>query len=345
MAERKKQSGTEIIQEQREKIVEKVIEDMKKDGLNWTAPFLKNLSPHNPVTGNVYRGGNRLHLAFAAAALGHEDPRWMTFKQIGDNGWHLKKGSKSAMVEYWKMFERREEDEATGEEKVTGKYPKLVGYWRVFNAEDVVGIPPLEVPEHKGDFTASVAQDLIASSRCPVEESMAYGGIAGYVPALDQIVIADRKSFTSDESFTRVLLHEMVHSTGHSSALNRESNGSYDSPEYAQEELVAELGSLFAAADLGIQKMELDDEFYQNHVAYLQSWLSALQDDPSYLFKAAAMAEKADTYVMDRYESHVQARQESSPVLQPSLAEAAKQAMSASVEQLQDDHIRSMQGR
>lgn len=333
MAEQKKRSGTEIIQEQREKIVKKVIEDMKKDDLNWTTPFLENLSPHNPVTGNVYRGGNRLHLAFAALALGHNDPRWITFKQITDNGWHLKKGSKSAMVEYWKMIEHREEDETTGEEKITGKYPKLVGYWRVFNAEDVVGISPLDIPAHQEDRTAAVADRLIDSSRCPVEEKPAYSGVAGYIPSSDKIIIADRSRFTSDESFTRVLLHEMIHSTGHPNALNRENSGTYGSPEYAQEELVAELGSLFAAADLGIQNMELDDDFYQNHVAYLQSWLSALEDDPSYLFKAAAMAEKADTCVMDRYESCAQVQKEDIPVLQPSLSETSRLAKQASLQQ------------
>ena len=85
-------------------------------------------------------------------------------------------------------------------------------------------------------------------------------------PISDRILIAPRVTFRSDESFTRVLLHEMAHSTGHPSALDRPSNTDFGSPEYAKEELVAELGSLFASADLGIQSADMEGEFYENHV-------------------------------------------------------------------------------
>lgn len=93
----------------------------------------------------------------------------------------------------------------------------------------------------------------------------------------------------------------MTHSTGHPSALNRGCNTNFGSPEYAQEELVAELGSLFLSADLGIQSADYEGEHYENHVSYLQSWMHALEDDPSYLFKAAAKADKAGTLIIGRY--------------------------------------------
>ena len=146
------------------------------------------------------------------------------------------------------------------------------------------------------DRTAAIADDLILSSRCPIVESMRYQGSAGYAPGSDRILIAPRETFLSDETFTRVLLHEMTHSTGHPSALNRGCNTDFGSPEYAQEELVAELGSLFLSADLGIQSADYEGEHYENHVSYLQSWMHALEDDPSYLFKAAAKADKAGTH-------------------------------------------------
>ena len=87
---------------------------------------------------------------------------------------------------------------------------------------------------------------------------MRYQGSAGYAPGSDRILIAPRETFLSDETFTRVLLHEMTHSTGHPSALNRGCNTNFGSPEYAQEELVAELGSLFLSADLGIQSADYE---------------------------------------------------------------------------------------
>lgn len=72
-----------------------------------------------------------------------------------------------------------------------------------------------------------------------------------------------------------------------------------------QKELVAELGSLFLSADLGIQSTDLEGEFYENHVSYLQSWMNALENDPSYLFKAASKADHADTFIMERYEEEL----------------------------------------
>ena len=172
------------------------------------------------------------------------------------------------------------------------------------------GIPAPPVPEHVSDRTAAIADDLILSSRCPIVESMRYQGSAGYAPGSDRILIAPRETFLSDETFTRVLLHEMTHSTGHSSALNRGCNTNFGSPEYAQEELVAELGSLFLSADLGIQNTDYEGEHYENHVSYLQSWMHALEDDPSYLFKAAAKADKAGTLIIGRYNDVLEKRRD-----------------------------------
>ena len=131
------------------------------------------------------------------------------------------------------------------------------------------------------------------------------GEDALYSPATDRILIAPRETFRSDEAFTRVLLHEMTHSTGHPSVLARELDTRFGSPSYAEEELVAELGSLFLSADLGIQSTDLEGEFYENHVSYLQSWMNALENDPSYLFKAASKADHADTFIMERYEEEL----------------------------------------
>lgn len=215
------------------------------------------------------------------------------------------KGAKSALIEKWKQFAFYKENEDTGEKELAGRYPKLVGYWNVFNAEDIEGIPPENAPVHQNDRTAIIAQNLEESSRCPIIESSGYLGSAAYSPATDRILIAPRETFRSDEAFTRVLLHEMTHSTGHPSALARVLDTRFGSPSYAEEELVAELGSLFLSADLGIQNTELEGEFYENHVSYLQSWMNALENDPSYLFKAASKADHADTFIMERYEEEL----------------------------------------
>lgn len=303
MSEKRKSPGVAHVEEQRAHVVEKIVEDMKRDGLRWSEPYLPTLTPHNPVTGTVYQGGNRLHLAFVGMERGFADNRWVTFNQIRDQGWHLMKGAKSAIIEKWKSYAIKEENEETGETEVTGHYLRLIGWWNVFNACEIEGIPPEAGPRHESDRTASIAADLIESSRCPVIESGAYLGKAAYAPLRDRILIAPRETFRSDESFTRTLLHEMTHSTGHPSALGRSCNTDFGSPEYAKEELVAELGSLFLSADLGIQSADMEGEFYENHVSYLKSWIHALEDDPDYLFKAASQADKASGYLIGRYET------------------------------------------
>ena len=305
MKEQKKSKSLEIVEKQRALVVEKIIEDMKRDGLHWSEPYIPSLSPHNPVSGTVYQGGNRLHLGFVGYMRGFTDNRWCTFNQIRDSGWHLKKGAKAALIEKWREFSIKEENKDTGEKEVTGHYLRCVGYWNVFNASEIEGIPAPPAPEHVSDRTAAIADDLILSSRCPIVESMRYQGSAGYAPGSDRILIAPRETFRSDEAFTRVLLHEMTHSTGHPSALARELDTRFGSPSYAEEELVAELGSLFLSADLGIQSTDLKGEFYENHVSYLESWMSALENDPSYLFKAASKADHADTFIMERYEEEL----------------------------------------
>ena len=160
MKSKQKQTPTEIVDNQRQAVVEKIIEDMKRDGLRWAEPYLPSLTPHNPVSGTVYQGGNRVHLGFIGFMRGYTDNRWATFNQIKDAGWHVKKGAKSALIEKWKQFAFYKENEDTGEKELAGRYPKLVGYWNVFNAEDIEGIPPENPPVHQNDRTAIIAQNL-----------------------------------------------------------------------------------------------------------------------------------------------------------------------------------------
>lgn len=98
MTKEKKMSAVERVEAQRAAVVQKVLADMKRDGLRWSEPYLPSLTPHNPVTGTVYQGGNRLHLGFIGMVRGFTDNRWCTFKQVQDAGWRLRKGAKSALI-------------------------------------------------------------------------------------------------------------------------------------------------------------------------------------------------------------------------------------------------------
>ena len=291
-------AGTDIINEQRKQIVERVIEDMEKGGTQWIMPWSKHFAQQNAVSGHVYRGANRIHLAFVSMIRGYDDPRWCTFNQAKSKGWKVKKGAKSVAIEHWKIFAVTSKN--ANDEDIINHFPKLVGCWRVFNACEIEGIPPmpeLALRESDSDGVGEIADMLIASSRCPIHEASTIDQ-ACYIPFADCIEIPHRLSFDSDESFTRTLLHEMAHSTGHASALNRNMSGRFGSEGYAMEELVAELGSMFASADLGLGGTQPDPRHHEQHVAYLQSWMKALREDHSALFAAASKADDAATFIL-----------------------------------------------
>ncbi|MBQ6112878.1 MAG: hypothetical protein IJL10_01315, partial [Synergistaceae bacterium] len=128
------------------------------------------------------------------------------------------------------------------------------------------------------------------------------GSRAFYSPSEDYIQVPHRGDFKSQEGFYSTVLHELVHATAHPSRLNREERfgqggrggqgGRYGnfSQEYAFEELVAEMGSLFIASSAGIPQSECE---FQNHASYIESWLKSLRNDNMYIFRAAAEASKA----------------------------------------------------
>ena len=207
---------------------------------------------------------------------------------------------KSAAIEKWKLCHTAK-DGGEGEEPTIISYPVLVGAWRVFNAGDIDGIPELGNPDidHVEDGSAPVIEAVKASSRCPIVENASIDQ-AAYSPLRDIVKMPPQKTFSSDESYLRTLLHEMTHST--SVVFGRDLHSGFFSESYAFEELIAELGSVFASSDLGLGCADVDSRHYQNHVAYLQSWVSALQGDPAFLFRAASKADEATAYLMARYE-------------------------------------------
>ncbi len=311
MATKDKDTKTafEKIQETRQEIVDEVIKLLESDkkldwSMGWNGP---NLKPHNPVSGAQYQGANRLRLAFAAIINDYQDPRWCTFAQAKAQDWQVKKGSKGVLCESF-IFEREVKDlDENGNEKrdengnIVYKKEKLEKPIRttftVFNASQILGIPKLpQLNPPSTDFQLEVAKNFIASSDCPV--TYVAQKRAFYDPDLDRICVPPKEFFKDEESFFATVTHEMGHSTGHESRLDRDMGGSFGSKSYAKEELVAELCSMFTQSNLNI---ELKGEHFENHAAYLQSWISILKDDPNELFTAAEKASKAADYLYDRF--------------------------------------------
>lgn len=220
-----KKTASQIVSESRKELVDTLIHKMQ-DGVHpvremWNSVGLYGL-PHNPISGARYQGVNLLRLLMASVEQKHEDPRWMTLKQANKQGYRIKKGAKSVLLEKWIWSKVIEEENENGEleKKMIKLRNPYVNFFRVFNAEQIDGIGPIPkvIPMEKNEML-QVAEEVIASSQCEIVEAMQPR--AYYSPTEDKIMLPPRDHFKSQEAFLAVTLHEMSHSTGHPDRLNR----------------------------------------------------------------------------------------------------------------------------
>ena len=252
---------------------------------------------------------------------GFRDPRFATFKMASDKGCHIIKGSHGYPIERWKRMlvsktdptVRLKQPKTEEEWKIAlanpeyKEEPRCVGTFTVFNAEQMENAENLiSVECFKPIEPDRVADGLVKASPCPVIETL--NDEAFYLPGADKIYVPQRNQFTSVESFCRTLLHEMGHSTGHPSRLDREQCGlKQNRQKYAFEELIAELSSVFTANAIGLDLRGVDDDkplaadevdAISNSAAYLKGWASQLKDPGGELLKAATRASKATDYLV-----------------------------------------------
>ena len=310
---KKNDKTKQIIDANRTATVKKFIALLDDKTLSWTKEWsgCSAADPMNPCTGTHYSGANRLHLMMVALEKG--DHRFCTIKQANKRGWRVKKGAKSYIVEKYgkvKVYERDDDGNVKrdddGHPVIAYCFMKPLGWWNVFNFADIDGAPEMPRPtEHTTTELDAIIDALKDSSRCRVDEGVTTNHNADgayYSPSGDYINVPDRTVFTSLDAALATLTHEMTHSTGHASALNRDGITKFThfgSDSYAFEELVAELGAVFTTAYLGTT-CEMDDVHFRNHAAYLKGWVSDFTDKPDKLFKAAALASKASDYLIDR---------------------------------------------
>lgn len=294
------------VSDNRAAIVTKLVEMAQNGELDWSRGWANRFArPYNPISKHFYHGCNLALLSFTAIINDYNDRRWMTYNQAKANGWQVRKGERGTIVEKWSRVTFTKEDK-DGNEKVVS-FMKCTGVWYVFNAAQIDGIPAEQPCDYRANDAAEidkVADRFIATSRCPIHESTV-SNEAYYMPYKDEVVVPSRLMFNTNEDFLATLLHEMTHSTA--KPLARKINAHFGSERYSREELVAELGSMFVTATLGL---EMGDDVEHNHAAYIQNWLRNLaketdkgeEVDPNDLFRAASKASKACDYLIDAYE-------------------------------------------
>lgn len=244
-------------------------------------------SPFNAVTNRPYAGMNALYLH----AQGFNDPRFMTFKQANDIGAKVRKnekGFKVEFVEYGK--EVTKVNELGEEERVYQPHNKpIYKHYTVFNATQIDGLEPYQ--PKKIDFNhIEKADNLIKGFGVEIRHDQRSN--AFYRPNDDRIHMPDKSQFKNEAAYYATALHEIGHATGHQSRLNRDF-GIRNTQKYAREELRAEIASYMIARDIGIGHDP------SRHASYVDSWLGALKNDKTEIFRAVRDASIIKQFVIE----------------------------------------------
>lgn len=294
-----KRTGTKV--DVYQAVTDRMIEKLESGTLPWRKPWSTLGPPRNMVSGKVYRGVNVLLLAMSD----YDQPYWLTYKQAHKLGGHVNKGERSTMIVFWKWLEKDEVDEATGE--TVHKRIPFLRYHRVFNIEQTNLEPPQVVEE--AEYDPIQEAEAIVEAYTDVPTIKHKGDRACYAPMLDEVTMPKMGRFESVESYYSTLFHELTHSTGHSSRLNREElmAGGHDKDAYCKEELIAEMSASFLRARAGIE-VEQTEEL---SAAYLQGWLKKLREDKRFVLIAAQAAQKAADYIAgDMVEAYTETTEE-----------------------------------
>ncbi len=243
--------------------------------------------PLNLTTGKPYQGINTLILWAAGLRSGYTSPYWLTYKQASDRGGQVRKGEASELCVFYKPWESQDTNVTTGEMETTKG--AILKSFRVFNLDQIDGIEAQAKEERPAFIAIEDAERILQASPAVIHIG---GTQACYIPSRDEIHLPAREDFISVEAFYSTAMHEICHSSGHKSRLGRDFSGRFGTESYAFEELIAELGSAFLNADLGMLNTTLPD-----HADYLSNWIAILRSDKKAILTAAAQASKAHGFI------------------------------------------------
>lgn len=282
------------------------------------------------ISGRTYEGSNAFLLFLHTAENGYKAPVYMTYGQLYKEGAHVLKGEKAVPVFKWgfsikdkdgKKVTEEEFDNMTDDEKKECKRRPFLKIYPEFNIDQtnmsevnkekydavVSQFRKTDVPTITDGMYVNKAIDRMMEKQewvCKIQYDKEEKG-AYYSPAKDIVVLPTKaqfrihpddpeECFKDGQEYYGTALHEMAHSTGHPSRLDRLKPAAFGSPEYAKEELVAELTSAMVGNTLGFDRRISD-----NNVAYLQNWTSALRKEPKFIVTVMADVNKASRIIIE----------------------------------------------
>ena len=287
----------------RQEVTDRIIAMLENGVAPWQKPWNPGEAsvgmPFNPTTERSYRGGNAIHLMATGLRQGYDDPRWMTYKQAADRGWQVRRGEKGTQIEFWDVKaepkERRQSDSDAGDPAEHDRRGSRLIHrvYTVFNAKQIDCVPEYQPKQRTPFEVVQSGESILENSGAKIQQDQA--DRAFYSPSSDTIHLPPKEAFKDAAGYYGTALHELAHWTGHPTRLGRATltdSYRFGDPNYAKEELRAELASVFLAAERGIPH---DPE---QHAAYVGSWVKALREDKNEIFRAAHDASAATDYLL-----------------------------------------------
>lgn len=310
-----------------EKFVNLMVEKIENLTLDWSKPWFnkvnvrRNFIPQN-LSGRAYAGGNAFLLSFLCEENNYQTPVFLTFKQAKEKGINVLKGSTSFPV-YYTLFcayhltknekiSLEEYKELAEEEKKQYRLVSYNQYYLVFNLDQTnfsekypekwdalrskfVLSEIDDMPENPRMYENILLDEMISKQTwvCPVmekDEDKAY-----YSILKDHIILPRKEQFKDGESFYSTTLHEMAHSTGIKTRLNRKDFYNNELEKYGKEELVAELSAALAGLYLGISST-----IREENAAYLKSWCKSIREEPRFLFNVLTDSVRAVKFIAEK---------------------------------------------
>lgn len=273
-----------------EMVTDRIIEQLEQGYIPWHRPWTGVQSDaYNIVSKRPYSLLNQMLLKHTGS--------YGTFKQWQELGGHIRKGEHSEIVVFWKI-QPIEEIKEDGTKTI--KQIPLLRYYNVFHISQVDGVEVKEKPIvyiEPIEEAERIKEEYKTREHIEIREIVS--NKAFYSPSGDYIQVPCKEQYTNIEEFYSTLFHEMVHSTGHKTRLDRLETGSnahFGSETYSKEELTAELGSASLLNMLGIETPKT----FRNSSAYIQSWLQVLRNDCKFIVSASSKAEKAVNYILGK---------------------------------------------
>lgn len=274
-----------------EKVNKKIMDLISKGTMPWEMTWEGSTLPINLSSNTQYRGINVWMLSATAMVNGYSHNQWLTFNQTRRLGGAVKRNEKASFVIFAKKIEKKGQDDVTEDERYSFF---LYQYYNVFNIAQCDGITPIE-KKVRENTPLEEAEKIIAGYKNKPE--IIRGQYSpSYSPLNDKVFMPTIDAFTSSEEYYGALFHELAHSTGHESRMNRDLSGKMDKTSYSKEELIAEFTASYLRAMTGIATPVAD----ANSASYIDGWSEIIKKDSRIIMTSASKAMRVADYILGK---------------------------------------------